>query len=387
MAPDLDLGPNQGLIGQPGSRRRLTTPALVLDVDLLERNLATLADQARGDGLHLRPHAKTHKCVEIARLQIGAGALGVCAATLREAEVLVAGGLAGVLITSPVVGQAKIARLAQLNRRADGLMVVLDDLVNLVDLVDAAARAGKKLDVLVDVDVGMGRTGVHSAQKVIDLARAADRAEVLGYKGIQGYSGSVQHIAAFAQRTAAYGRQLDHLSAVVDGLRAQDLAPEIVTGGGTGTYFIDRQRNLFSEHQAGSYIFMDVQYNAVQLTEGELTEGGGAPFATALFVHCSVISNKAVGLVTTDGGLKCFATDGPVPEIVGGAPEGAVYRFFGDEFGRVDFAASGQTLALGAVVVLATPHCDPTVNLHDYYHCVRGEELIDIWPIAGRGVL
>jgi D-serine deaminase-like pyridoxal phosphate-dependent protein len=232
------------------------------------------------------------------------------------------------------------------------------------------------------VDVGMGRTGVREAVRIVDLARAADRAQGLVYRGIQGYSGGVQHITAFAERSATYGRQLDQLKAIVDALGAEGLAPELITGGGTGTYFIDAGRSLFTEHQAGSYIFMDVQYNEV-----ELTETGGMPYETALRVHCSVISNNASGFVTTDGGFKCFATDGPFPQIIGGAPAGATYKFFGDEFGRVDFARPGQTLELGALVELATPHCDPTVNLHDYYHCVRGEELVHIWPIAGRGVL
>ena len=247
MTQSHDLGPNQALIGQPASRCRLTTPALVLDLDLLERNLATMVEQAGAAGLALRSHAKTHKCTEIAGLQIAAGALGVCAATLLEAEILVAGGITGVLITSPVIGEAKIQRLIDLNLRAEGLMVVLDNLINLADLVDAAAGPGKPLEVLVDVDVGMGRTGVREAVRIVDLARAADRAQGLVYRGIQGYSGGVQHITAFAERSATYGRQLDQLKAIVDALGAEGLAPELITGGGTGIDYAGEQRDWIDQ--------------------------------------------------------------------------------------------------------------------------------------------
>lgn len=376
------LGPNEGLIGQQGSRASLTTPALVIDLDALERNIAKLAARAKADGLALRPHAKTHKCAEIAKLQVEAGAQGVCAATLREAETLVAGGIPGVLITSPTVGGAKLARLSALNARADGLMAVLDNPDNLAALDRAAGEAGKALGVLVDVDVGMGRTGAREPETVVALARAAADAETLTFRGVQGYSGMVQHIETYAEREKVYGAQLDHLENVAAALSEAGLAPEIISGGGTGSYGIDAGRGLFTEHQSGSYLFMDVQYNAV-----ELLPGGEMPWETALLIQNRVISNNRADFVTTDGGFKCFATDGPFPEIVAGAPMGAQYTYFGDEFGRIVFAHAADHMELGAVVELASPHCDPTVNLHDFYHCVRGDTLVAIWPVAGRGVL
>ena len=376
------LGPNEELIGVAGSRAGLATPALIVDLNALERNIAAMHRLYGDAGFALRPHAKTHKCSAIARLQIEAGALGVCCATLREAGAMVGGGVKGILVSSPVIGDIKIAGLVDLRRAGGDVMVVADNPANVRDLADAAAGAGVALPVLVDVDVGMQRTGVADTDDVVALARLIDGHGALEFAGIQGYSGRVQHIEDYAERARIYGAQLDHLKAVRDRLAAAGLSPQIISGGGTGTLAIDGARDLLTEHQAGSYLFMDVEYNAVAIFPD-----GAAPFETALIMQNSVISNNARGFVTIDGGFKCFATDGPVPEIASGAPEGAEYRYFGDEHGMISFAAPGQTLELGAKVELITPHCDPTVNLHDFYHCVRGETVVDIWPVDARGVL
>jgi len=336
----------------------------------------------KASGLKIRPHSKTHKCSEIAKRQIAAGALGVCCATLREADAMVAAGVPGVLITSPVVGAAKIERLAQLNRTADGLMAVVDNPVNVQDLARTMSAAGRNLTVLVDVDVGMARTGVASIADAVELAKLIDESEGVSFGGIQGYSGMVQHIEDYAARAATYGAHLDRLAATAKALAEAGMAPAIVTGGGTGTIAIDAERRVINEHQAGSFIFMDVEYNAVEIVGGQNTP----PFATALTVRNSVVSANADGFVTIDGGYKCFATDGPLPELHEGAPDGAAYSYFGDEHGRIAYTG-GSALAVGAQVELVTPHCDPTVNLHDYIHAVRGDVIEDIWPIDARGVL
>ncbi len=377
-----DLGPNEGLIGEKGSRGRLTTPALVLDLDRFERNLAAMARLCQESGQSLRPHAKSHKCAAIAKAQVAGGALGVCCATLREAEVMTAAGVPRVLITSPVVGDAKIARLAALATRAPDLMAVADNPRNVQDIAAAARPVGAHLTMLVDIDVGMSRTGVAGSQSAVALARDIDAADGLTFAGVQAYSGIVQHIESFAERSATYGAHLAHLQQTCDALRDAGLAPDIITGGGTGSHQIDREHRTLNELQAGSYAFMDVQYNVV-----EILPDAALPFETALTVRCTVVSNNADGFVTIDGGLKCFATDGPEPEVASGAPPGATYTYFGDEHGRLSFAEAGEHLDLGAAVELVTPHCDPTVNLHDFFHCVRGDTLVDIWPIDARGVM
>ncbi len=377
-----ELGPNQSLIDIPGSRNALTTPALVLDLDAFERNLTTHAKLCGESGLRLRPHAKTHKCSEIAKRQIAAGAVGVCCATLHEATVMVEAGISGVLITSPVVGAAKVNRLVALNKKAEKLKLVADNSINVSDLSDTAGRESTELDLLIDIDIGMQRTGVHAADEIVRLARLADDSPNLNYRGVQAYSGRVQHIEDYGSREKEYGEQLDHLQKCLDALADAQLKPSIITGGGTGTHAIDRSRKIFTEHQTGSYIFMDVEYNAVELVAGDTS-----PFATSLFMQCSVVSNNADGFVTIDGGYKCFATDGPKPEVSTDSLPGADYDRFGDEHGKIVIADQSQKPVIGTPVTLITPHCDPTINLHNYLHCVRGDKLVDIWAIDARGVL
>ena len=382
MADRMYLGPNEHLIGLAGSRQRMATPALIIDVDTLQQNITGLAATFAAGGLSLRPHAKTHKSAIIAQRQIAAGALGVCCATLREAEAIADQGVRGVLITSPVVGAEKISRLVALNDRADGLMAVCDNQANAEDLAVEMTRTQKPLGLIVDIDVGMQRTGIADIDAAVALAQFIDAAPGLAFRGLQGYSGRVQHIEAYAERADAYETQMNFLASAVDRLHREGLAPEIVTGGGTGTHAIDAARGLLTEHQAGSYIFMDVEYNAV-----ELVAGAAPPFETALFVQCSVVSNNHDGFVTIDGGFKCFATDGPKPEVADAALPGASYHRFGDEHGKINLGDGTPKPALGSPVTLVTPHCDPTVNLHGYFHCVRGDVLEGIWPIDGRGVL
>ena len=375
------LGPNEALIGRRGSRFALDTPALLVDLDALERNISAMAAHARAVGVALRPHAKTHKSVRIAGMQVAAGALGICCATLGEAEAMVAGGIPGVHITSPQVTPVKIARLTALNARAEhGLSVVVDHPDNLAALDRAAQAAQRPLAVLVDFSAGHGRTGCADEQDLMRLARAAVAAEGLVFRGIQSYSGNLQHIPERAQRRARALAQLEQLGGMVRRLADAGLSVPIVSGAGTGTFDIDPEARLFTELQVGSYIFMDVDYLRA------LADGRNAPpFETALFVATAVVSVNAPGYVTCDGGLKCFATDGPAPEPVRGAPPGSRYEFFGDEHGKLVLPPGAARPPLGAMIECVTPHCDPTVNLHDFYHLVRGDTLVDIWPVDARG--
>jgi D-serine deaminase-like pyridoxal phosphate-dependent protein len=370
----LDL--HQHLINRQGSRSALNTPALIVDLDALEGNIAAMAAFAARAGLALRPHAKTHKSAEIARRQIAAGAVGVCCAKLGEAEALSGQGIENILITSPVVGAPAVERLVSLAARSRGLMAAVDH----PDAVDALARAGARLALLVDIDPGIHRTGVADAESALALVRRIDAAPGLSYAGVQFYCGIQQHIEAFDMRKGALAERTHYLSTIIAELAAAGFAPGIVSGGGTGSHFIDAQLGVLTELQVGSYIFMDRQYG-----DCDLVGGGGAAFETSLMVDARVISANHRQLATVDAGFKAFATEAGAPPVLRGAPAGSVYHFMGDEHGCVVPPTGERPPLLGEVVTFAAPHCDPTVNLYDAYHVVRGDTLVDIWPIEARG--
>jgi D-serine deaminase-like pyridoxal phosphate-dependent protein len=352
----------------------------------MERNIAAMAEFCRSKGVALRPHAKTHKSVNIAARQIAAGAIGICCATIGEAEVMAAGGVRGMLVTSPQVTPPKIARVIALNlAAADGFAVVVDHPQNVADLAAAARASGRTLDVLVDFSSGHHRTGAATADDAVALAHAVEAAGGLRLAGLQAYYGNLQHIAGRAERQEKTKRQHAVIAGLVGKLRAAGFAVPVVTGAGTGTHDIDAEARVFTELQAGSYIFMDVEY-ADALRDGR----NALPFETSLFVQTAVVSVASAqvpgGYVTTDAGLKCFATEGPKPEVASGGPPGATYGYAGDEHGRLFFTpATREVPSLGQRIELVTPHCDPTVNLHDFYHLVRGDTLVDIWPVDARG--
>jgi D-serine deaminase-like pyridoxal phosphate-dependent protein len=376
-----DLELHAHLIGRQGSRRDLNTPVLVVDLDALDRNIAIMSAFAAGKGLKLRPHAKTHKSVDIARRQLAAGAVGLCCAKIGEAEALADGGITGLHITSPVVPAAAVERLAQLNLRSGGLMTVVDNPDNARAIAREVEAAGDaKLSVIIDVDPGIHRTGVASAETAVELFETIRSLPALVYRGVQFYCGSHQHIHAFADRESAMRERADYLLSVIAALTDAGGAPEIVTGGGTGTHRIDAGLGIFTELQVGSYIFMDDEYRACDLT-GE--EGAPIPFETSLLIDTSVISANTPGLFTLDAGIKSMATDAPLPSVETGAEEGARFFLMGDEHGAL--LTLPGSLALGDRVSLRTPHCDPTVNLYDNYHVVRGQTLDAIWPVSGRG--
>lgn len=371
---------NAGLIGKAGSRHQLATPALVIDLDAFERNLARMAEFACGRGIALRPHAKTHKCAEIARRQIAAGALGICVAKLGEAEALADAGIVSILITSPVVTERGIARLMQLNARIGDLMAVCDNAEVASRLAERANAQGRKLKLLVDIDPGMGRTGVRPGDDAARLVETVARNPAFEFKGLQCYAGNLQHLESRNERRDKSLGALAELADFCTRLRNAEVAPDILTGGGTGTFDIDPDARTLTELQVGSYVFMDRQYNEVWEKSGT-----APPFETALFVQTTVISANRDGLATTDAGFKAFATDAGAPQIVSGAPAGASYFFFGDEQGGVLYAADHGRLKPGDIVICAVPHCDPTVNLYDCYHLIRSDSLEAIWPIEARG--
>ncbi len=372
------LGLNAELIGLPGGAAALQTPALVLDLDAFEANMAKMRKHCEGHRVGLRPHTKTHKCVRIGELQMAAGAVGLCCAKLAEAEILVNGGLPNVLITSPVVTDAGIRRLIALNDRAREVIVVLDHADNARALA-AAASADAPLNVLVDLDPGLHRTGILPGDEALALVRQIADAPSLRFRGLQMYAGNLMHVHDYAERRARSLEVMGQLAEFRTRLEDSGVAVDITSGGGTGSFDIDPDAGVLTDLQAGSYLFMDRQYNAIEPAEGALP-----PFHTSLLVQTTVVSCNRAGLATTDAGLKAFATDDETPIVRQGGPQGAGYFFFGDEHGGFTWKG-GETVAPGDWLRAETPHCDPTFNLYDVVHCVRGDVLEDIWSIDARG--
>lgn len=371
-------GVNGPLVGQPGSRARLATPALILDLGAFERNLKRMAKLSRDTGCALRPHAKAHKCRNVALAQMAEGAIGASCATMQEAEVMADAGVPGVLVTSPVVGPTAVERLLRLNARTEDLIVVLDHPGNATAIDAAARKAETTVSVLIDVNVGQNRTGVVGAPEVLALAASIGQCPGLRLRGVQAYYGTLQHVPSYADREAATAEPRAMIRDIVAALRGAGMEAEIVSGGGTGTHHIDMTDGVFSEVQVGSYVFLDSQYDEV-----ELHPDYPNPFEDALFVQGTVVSDNQPGIVVVDCGWKAFATEGKPPVL---DDDRVGYRFMGDELGGVPRGSgTGPTLALGDAVVFRPPHCDPTVNLFSAFHCVRGDTLVDIWPIEARG--
>jgi D-serine deaminase-like pyridoxal phosphate-dependent protein len=366
---------DERVVNPPFPRAELPTPALVIDLPAFERNVALMAGWARGAGIALRPHAKTHKSGEIARRQIAAGAAGICCAKLGEAEALAAQGIGDILITSPVVSAQAVERLARLNRQIGRLAIVVDHPDNVERI--APAIGDHALDVLVDVDTGSHRTGVVSAEAAVALARRVAAHPGLRYRGVQYYCGSLQHIASAEARRAALTERGRYLAGVLAALSEAGLAAETVTGGGTGSFAIDAEIGLLNELQTGSYIFMDRQYGDC--------EPAGPRFEPALAIDSRVVSANTPGRVTIDAGLKAMATEAGPPRLLAGADPSSAYVFMGDEHGMLLTPEGGTDPRLDDLVTLMTPHCDPTVNLYDRFAICEGATVIDFWPVTARG--
>lgn len=356
------------------------TPALVVDLDAFERNLQRMAAEVRAAGVRHRPHAKTHKSPIVTRRQMALGAVGACCQKVSEAEHMVAGGVDDVLVSNEVVGTRKIRRLAALAGQAR-IGVCVDDAANVAELSAAAAAAGSTLYVLVEVEVGCGRCGVPPGDKVLAMARQVADAPGLEFDGLQCYQGAAQHIRDWDERRAAIMAAAQHTRACVDLLASNGIECRTVAGAGTGTYRFEIEAGVWNELQAGSYVFMDADYGR------NLDQQGGyyADFENSLFVHASVMSTPATQRVVVDAGLKASSVDSGMPLVHGHAD----ISYFGasDEHGNLDLSRSKHRYALGDKVALVPGHCDPTVNLYDWYVVVRGGVVQALWPVAARGAL
>jgi D-serine deaminase-like pyridoxal phosphate-dependent protein len=361
------------------------TPALIIDLDAFERNLERMASFVRTAGVRLRPHAKTHKSPIIAGKQIALGAVGVCCQKVSEAEVMVDGGVGDVLVSNEVAGAAKLDRLATLARRAR-ISLCTDDTDNVAEIEAAAAKAGARLNVLVEIDVGGRRCGISPGAPAARIAERIARSAHLRFAGLQAYHGSAQHVREAADRHEAIGRAVAHVRETLAALKAAGLEAETIAGAGTGTYENEAASAVYNELQAGSYIFMDADYARNKRGDG----GSFDTFEHALFVYATVMSAPAPERRIIDAGLKTFAIDSGMP-LPWKLP-GAAYHRPSDEHGILDVTSCAKPPRRGDKVLLVPGHCDPTVNLHDWYVGIRGlgagsPRVESLWPVAGRGAL
>ena len=363
----------------------IDTPALVLDLDAFERNLDRMAAFAARTGVRVRPHAKTHKSPEIGLAQIARGAVGLCCQKVSEAEVLVAGGVMDVFVSNEIAGAGKAARLASLARAAR-ISVCVDDANGVAELQVAAAKAGSRIHVLVEIDVGGKRCGVAPGRAAAELARRVSDSPHLAFDGLQAYHGSAQHLRTDAERRSAIAHAVACVEITCAELRALGLTARTIGGAGTGTFEIETASGVYNELQPGSYAFMDADY-------ARNRSAAGGPFDTfehALFVLATVMSAPAPERRVLDAGHKSIPIDSGMP-----TPwqlPGALYHRPSDEHGVLDVTACASPPGRGDRVLLVPSHCDPTVNLHDWYVGVRGlgttEARVErVIPVAARGAV
>lgn len=356
----------------------IDTPALLIDLDAYERNLERMADKVQATTVRLRPHAKTHKCPIIARHQMVLGAIGQCCQKVGEAEAMVRGGVPDVLVSNEVVGKSKIRRLAALARLAR-IGVCVDNQQVVADTDEAAQTFGTRLDVLIEIDVGTQRCGVSAGEDARNLAQMVDRCTGLRLGGIQAYHGSAQHIRSYETRRRAIEQCAQKAQHTRDLFERAGLNCEIVSGAGTGTHPFDIASGVYNELQVGSYIFMDADYLKNLGADGKPIRD----FEPSLFVLTSVMSHPVADRAVVDAGLKALSTDCGLPTVW--QHEHMAYVSVSDEHGVVKLDPARDSIAVGDKLSLLPGHCDPTVNLHDWYVAMRGGSVEGIWPITARG--
>jgi 3-hydroxy-D-aspartate aldolase len=345
------------------------TPALILDLDAFERNQHTLFSLVK-NRVRVRPHAKTHKCPEVGKRQLALGAVGLCCQKVSEAEAMVDGGITDVLVSNEIVGAPKLERLAALSRRAK-IGVCVDN----ADNVRAIAATGAQLDVYIEIDVGMKRCGVQPGQPAVDLAKLITSFRNLKFAGLQAYHGRAQHIRSMEERHAVIELAAQHVGHTKKLLEKNGIACPIVTGAGSGTFMLEVEAGAWNEIQCGSYAFMDVDYAKNEWA---------APlprFEHALFVLSTVMSRPSPEVAIVDAGLKASSVDSGMPSVWQSELR---YTRASDEHGWVE---GKNPPPLGEKLLLVPGHCDPTINLYDWYVCVRGGRVEALWPITARGAL
>ena len=377
----------QPLPARPGdSIRDIDTPALIMEMEAFEANVAWMAAEARRLGVALRPHAKSNKCAEIAKRQIAAGAVGVCVQKVSEAVALAAEGIDDILICNELVSDRKIAALVQLSGRIR-VTACVDDLDNVAAIARLAAAADTTVSLMVDVDVGQGRCGVMPGLPVVELARAILASSHLKFAGLQAYHGGAQHVREVAARRALAQAAVARAESTRAALAAAGIDCPVISGAGTGTFLYEGASNVYTEIQPGSYVFMDADYNRNQWAEvqtGPRNEPlNEPPFRQSLYVLAGVMSCAKPGQAIVDAGLKALAVDSGMP-VVADWP-GAVYEKASDEHGTLLIDAGARAPVLGEIIKLIPGHCDPTVNLYDWLVVTRANKVEAVWPVTARG--
>ncbi|WP_068298290.1 3-hydroxy-D-aspartate aldolase BhcC [Pararhodobacter sp. CCB-MM2] len=358
----------------------IQTPCLILDLDALESNLRKMGDYARNHGMRLRVHGKMHKSVDVAKLQMRIGnAIGVCCQKVSEAEVFARGGIRDILVSNEVRDPAKIDRLARLPKLGASVIVCVDDPANVAELSEAAQRHGTHLDCFVEIDCGAGRCGVTTTPEVVAIAQAIEAAPGLGFKGLQAYQGAMQHIERYDERRAKLDAAIAMVNDAVAGLEAVGLKPQLVSGGGTGSYYFESNSGVYNELQCGSYAFMDADYGRIRDKDGNRIDEG--EFRNALFILTSVMSHAKTDKAVVDAGLKAQSVDSGLPFVFGRSD--VKYIKCSDEHGVIDDPQ--RVLKVNEKLRLVPGHCDPTCNVHDWYVGVRGGKVEVVWPVSARG--
>ncbi|MBL9048489.1 MAG: DSD1 family PLP-dependent enzyme [Tabrizicola sp.] len=365
----------------PGmDEKDIQTPCLVLDLDALERNIVKMGDYAKAHGMRHRVHGKMHKSVDVAKLQerLG-GSVGVCCQKVSEAEVFARGGIKDVLVSNQVRDPVKIDRLARLPKLGARTIVCVDDLANVADLSAAAVKHGTTLEVFIEIDCGAGRCGVKTPEEVVAIAKAVAAAPGLKFTGIQAYQGAMQHMDLYADRKAKLDAAIAQVKSCVDALEAAGLKPELVSGGGTGSYYFESNSGVYNELQCGSYAFMDADYGRILDEKGQRIDRG--EWENALFILTSVMSHVKADKAICDAGLKAQSVDSGLPVVFGRTD--VKYIKCSDEHGVIEDPSG--VLKVGDKLRLVPGHCDPTCNVHDWYVGVRNGKVEVVWPVSARG--
>jgi len=366
---------------KPGmSESDIQTPCLILDLDALERNIKKMGDYAAAHGMRHRVHGKMHKSVDVAKLQekLG-GAVGVCCQKVSEAEVFAKGGIKDILVSNQVRAPLKIDRLAKLPNYGARTIVCVDDIENVADLAKGATDNGNQIECFVEIDCGAGRCGVTTTEDVVKIAQAIEKSNGLKFTGIQAYQGAMQHLDNYDERQEKTDIAINMVKDAVAGLKAVGLECELISGGGTGSYYFESNSGIFNELQCGSYAFMDADYGRILDKDGKRIDENEWEYA--LFILTSVMSHSKKDKAIVDAGLKAQSVDSGLPFIYG--RDDVEYIKCSDEHGVV--ADSDGVLKVNDKLKLVTGHCDPTCNVHDYYVGVRNGKVETLWPISARG--
>ena len=362
------------------TKATIPTPALVVDLDAFEANLQKMADHCRQAKCGFRPHAKTHKCPAIAQRQMAAGARGICAATVPEAEALAAAGIRGILLTSPIVDAGKIGRMVALASGGADIMLSVGSQRQATLLAEAAEAARVDIPVLVDLDVGDRRTGSLPGEPAVELARQIAKSKRLHVQGVQAYAGHASHTVGFEARQKVSREAIGKAVETKKLLQKAGFDAKILSGGSTGTYNIDSAIDGMTELQVGSYVFMDVDYRRIGSSSGQAIY---ADFQPSLTILATVVNATHPDRVSIDAGTKAVDTTTTNLPQAKNWP-GIIYAKSGDEFGALTAEAGGKLPALGDRLELIVPHCDPSVNLYDRLYACRGEKVEAIWPVTAR---